>query len=559
MNFFSLSLVVLLGAATPSALAQAGVGTACSAYGTSGTCQIGHQCGGNWFSSIAGAVQGCGPFAANVRCCVPACVGDNGLPGICANTCDARLPPQYAASGTGGCPSGSSCCAPSNLQSEVAAARQLQSRVVLPTRVKPGDTVMLVAPSSAIGLSQSMLQSVAQSVLIDSMGLKVVYGSYVYESNDNGRVAGTDAQRAQDVMRGFSDKSVSAIIAIGGGWGCARIVDLLDYAIIRQNPKPFMGYSDVTGCIAAIAWRAGITAHVGPLMSSDWTNGNGNFARRALFSSIPFALTSFSSQAPKTVVAGRATGRLVGGNLSVLSAMIGARVPLFPAGDERLILIIEDVGEEMYRVDRLLSTMELNGLFSRIDGFVFGTCFNCDKVGSVETVVRRAMIKHAKPAVYGVSFGHHGEQFVVPIGQEAILDADRQQLFLVRAATQPTAPSLSPYVARSECQASAPSAATCPPCQSGSATCAPCPQCTQMACPMILPCPACDACKCPDCQNMTVQPIIVTQAPQFPPVCPVTTCAPCTCPAVFCESTGTTSELRQTAAGALIALAIAAI
>jgi muramoyltetrapeptide carboxypeptidase len=343
MKSFFVSLF-LVGAA-----AQAGVGTACTAYGVSGTCQVGHQCGGNWFSSVAGAVQGCGPFAANVRCCVPACAGDNGLPGICADTCDSRLPAQYSASGTGGC--AGVCCTPSNLAGEVAAARALQSRVVLPKRVKAGDTVMLVAPSSAIDFSMSSLQSLAQSVLVNSLGLKVVYGQFVYESNDSGRVAGTDAQRAADVMKGFSDKSVAAIIAIGGGWGCARIVDLLDFAVIRQNPKPFMGYSDVTGCIAAIAWRAGITALVGPLMSSDWTNGNGNFARRALFGSIPYALTSFSGQAPKTVVAGRATGRLVGGNLSVLSAMIGARVPLFPATDERLILIIEDVGEEMYRVD----------------------------------------------------------------------------------------------------------------------------------------------------------------------------------------------------------------
>lgn len=549
---------ILLLALASIAAGQTGVGTACTAYGVSGTCQVGHQCGGNWFSSVAGAVAGCGPFASNVRCCVPACAGDNGLPGICADTCDSRLPQLYSASGAGGCSGSAVCCTPSNLANEVAAARALQSRVVLPKRVKAGDTVMLVSPSSAVDFSMSSLQSLAQSVLINSLGLKVVYGQYVFESNDNGRVAGTDAQRAADVMKGFSDKNVAAIIAVGGGWGCARIVDLLDFSIIRQNPKPFMGYSDVTGCIAAIAWRAGITALVGPLMSSDWSNGNGNFARRALLGTLPYALTSFSSQSPKTVVAGRATGRLVGGNLSVLSAMVGARVPLFPANDERLILMIEDVGEEMYRVDRLLSTMELNGLFDRIDGFVFGTCFNCDKVGSVETVVRRAMVKHGKPAVYGVSFGHHGEQFVVPIGQEAILDADRQQLFLVRAPSQVTPPALSAYVARTECQATAP-AATCPPCQQGGTTCPPCPQCTQMPCPMILPCPACDKCECPNCQNMTVMPIFVTQAPQFPPVCPTPTCAPCNCPAAFCPSTGTTSELRQTAAGALIALAIAAI
>jgi muramoyltetrapeptide carboxypeptidase len=425
--------------------------------------------------------------------------------------------------------------------------------------VKAGDTVMLVAPSSAVDFSMSSLQSLAQSVLVNSLGLKVVYGQFVFESNDSGRVAGTDAQRAADVMKGFSDKNPSPPSSPLAAAGAARASSICSIsAVIRQNPKPFMGYSDVTGCIAAIAWRAGITALVGPLMSSDWSNGNGNFARRALFGSLPYALTSFSGQAPKTVVAGRATGRLVGGNLSVLSAMIGARVPLFPATDERLILMIEDVGEEMYRVDRLLSTMELNGLFARIDGFVFGTCFNCDKVGSVETVVRRAMVKFGKPAVYGVSFGHHGEQFVVPIGQEAILDADRQQLFLVRAPTQVTPPALSAYVARTECQASAP-AATCPPCQQGGSTCPPCPQCTAMPCPMILPCPPCDVCQCPNCQNMTVMPIFVTQAPQLPPVCPTPTCAPCNCPAAFCPSTGTTSELRQTAAGALIALAVAAL
>jgi hypothetical protein len=326
------------------------------------------------------------------------------------------------------------------------------------------------------------------------------------------------------------------------------MVDLLDFSIIRQNPKPFMGYSDVTGCIAAIAWRAGITALVGPLMSSDWSNGNGNFARRA--SARLAALRAHQLQRSGAQDGRRRSRHGPPGWRQSLGALGDGRRARAALPGQRRAPHSHDRGRRRGDVPRRPPPLDhgaQRSLCDRIDGFVFGTCFNCDKVGSVETVVRRAMVKLGKPAVYGVSFGHHGEQFVVPIGQEAILDADRQQLFLVRAPSQVTPPALSAYVARTECQATAP-AATCPPCQQGGTTCPPCPQCTQMPCPMILPCPACDKCECPNCQNMTVMPIFVTQAPQFPPVCPTPTCAPCNCPAAFCPSTGTTSELRQTAA-----------
>jgi muramoyltetrapeptide carboxypeptidase len=429
---------------------QEGVGTACTAYGVAGTCQVGNACEGNWFSSVAGVVSGCGAFANNVRCCVPACAGDNSLPGVCAASCTQASLPNFASSGQSVCPQGATCCTPNDLSAQVAQAAQLQNRVNLPGRLQVGDTIMIVAPSSATPLTPQTLPPLVASVF-GPMGLKVVYGANVYATDDLGRVAGTDEQRAADMMTAFTSKTVKAIVAVGGGWGCARMIDLLDYSVIRANPKPLLGYSDVSACIAAIVWRAGITSFVGPMMGSDWTNGNGNFARRALMSPLPFAMTSFAGQTTTTVVSGKAAGRLVGGNLSVLSAMIGAKTPVFPAEGERLILILEDVGEEMYRVDRLLSTMQLNGFLDRVDGFVWGTCFNCVGRGDVSTVVRRAMLKLNKPSVIGVSFGHHGEQFTVPIGQEAVLDADRRQLFLIRAATQANTPTLSSYVARTEC------------------------------------------------------------------------------------------------------------
>lgn len=555
MNKANMLNFVFLFAATSVGVVvgQTGVGTACTAYGVAGTCQTGVNCDGNWFPTISGAVSGCGSFASNVRCCVRACEG-NSLPGICASACDSRLPPRFSAASANsvGCPASSVCCVPNDLAAEVAQAKALQSRVALPARLSAGDKVALVATSSAIAFTPSTLPSAVQAIF-GPLGLNVVYGDNIYASGDSGRVAGTDAQRAADLMKAFADKSVKAIVSIGGGWGCARIIDLLDYSVIRANPKPLMGYSDVSACIAAIVWRAGFTSMVGPLISSDWTNGNGNFARRALMSSLPFAMTSFSGQTPSTVVPGKATGRLVGGNLSVLSAMIGAQVPVFPADGEQLILIIEDVGEEMYRIDRLLSTMELNGLLARINGFVFGTCSMCDKIGTVESVVRRLMLKLNKPAVYGVSFGHHGEQFTVPIGQEAILDADRQQLFLVRAATQASTPSLSPYVARTACQGAATGPVPNP--APGIMTVpvpVPCPPTPLPTPPPICSCPSVPECKCPDCNGMTQQAIIVTQPPVF---VPATTCPPCaTCPAAFCPS----SANAPLASLLLVALAVAA-
>ena len=309
-------------------------------------------------------------------------------------------------------------CCQRGLGPAQAAAEALQSRALAQVpRLRRGATVALVAVSSAWTGTRAQLEGlVAQA--FGPLGVQTRLMPNALRSNDNTRVAGTDEQRAADLKAAFEDTSVDAVWAITGGYGCTRLLDMLDYAAIRRNPKVFGGYSDVTGCASAIAWRAGLVAFIAPMAPSSWANGNGHSARRAVQASLPYVITSYPQNTPETVVGGKSAGVLVGGNLSLLAAMLGAKQPLFPSPDVPIILVMEDVGEDAYRIDRMLVSLSTAGIFDGCVGFVWGTCAKCQEGSkwNVDEAVKRHMRRLGKPAVYNMAFGHHGEQFTLPLG-----------------------------------------------------------------------------------------------------------------------------------------------
>jgi muramoyltetrapeptide carboxypeptidase len=321
-----------------------------------------------------------------------------------------------------------------------AAAAASPPPTVRPRRLKPGDRVGLVAPASANFRSVDI--EIAQDVA-RAFSLEPRLGAHVRDRH--GYLAGRDEDRAADVNAFFADPGVSAIFAIRGGWGCARILPLLDWDAIRRNPKVVTGYSDVTGLHCGLQARTGLVTFHAPTLLSDWPEFSVEHFRRVVFGAeaVTMANPPGSEQRlvqrenrTRTITPGQARGRLLGGNLTVLTALLGS--PYVPALDGA-ILFLEDVNEEIYRVDRMLTQLRLAGLLGRVRGFVFGSCSKCEPgEGYGSLTLEEVLDEHVKPlgipAYEGAMIGHQDRQFTVAVGVEVELDAAKGTITMLEPA-----------------------------------------------------------------------------------------------------------------------------
>ena len=295
-----------------------------------------------------------------------------------------------------------------------------------PPRLRVGDTVGLVAPASALTLPDELDRA---QHWVSGMGLVPRLGAHVTEQD--GYLAGTDAARAADLNAMFADPDVRAIFAVRGGWGGARILPLLDWDTIRANPKLLIGYSDTTALHCAIAARAGFPTLHAPNAASRWDRTSWESLWRIAFAGdTPVLGGAEVEQAvgrpARTLVAGTARGRLLGGNLTILSTLMGTGwLPDF----EGTVLILEDINEEPYRIDRMLQQMQLAGVFDRVAGVVFGQCTRCasrepDYRGfTLDEVLDRHFAALPVPVIAGFDSGHIRDQLCLPLGVPVELDA----------------------------------------------------------------------------------------------------------------------------------------
>jgi muramoyltetrapeptide carboxypeptidase len=249
-----------------------------------------------------------------------------------------------------------------------------------------------------------------------------------------GYLAGTDAERAADVNAMFADPEVDGIIAMRGGYGCARILPLLDYQTIAQNPKILVGYSDVTALLLAIYQRTGLVTFHGPV-----ANGGFNTFTASCFQQVLMAGEAVVMQNPvhkgdglvqvtdriRTIVPGKASGVLAGGNLTVLCSIIGSGYLPDWAGK---ILFIEDINEEVYKIDRMLTQLKLAGVLAGLRAIVVGKFTGSSPAQSYGSLtLEEVLIDHLQPlgipVFAGAMIGHLPAKFTVPIGLEAEVDA----------------------------------------------------------------------------------------------------------------------------------------
>ncbi|WP_426340491.1 S66 peptidase family protein [Pseudoduganella sp. S-14] len=316
-----------------------------------------------------------------------------------------------------------------------------KTALVKPPRLKTGDTVGLIAPGGhtdapAIAKAIKNIESLGLHVKL-GRNLEAVYGNY----------GGFPEQRLEDLHAMFADPEVSAIWAIRGGSGCIQLLEHLDYELIRRNPKILIGYSDITALHLAIQKKVGLVTFHGPVASSTFSDYSVTHLRHVLMQpedeyTIPMALENSrkAEEAPhyalRTVVAGQCEGPLTGGNLCLVSALVGTEYASNYTGG---ILFLEEVNEAPYRIDRMLMQLQLNRKFDQAAGIMLGICENCGPQDSdVSLTLDETTDQHLKPlkvpAVSGYSFGHIRDQFTLPMGVRARLDTERQTLTLLEPA-----------------------------------------------------------------------------------------------------------------------------
>ncbi|MDQ3170569.1 MAG: LD-carboxypeptidase [Acidobacteriota bacterium] len=329
---------------------------------------------------------------------------------------------------------------------DTRSARAQERRATLrPARLKAGDTVGLVAPANATFNSVDL--DIARESL-EALGLKVRVGAHLRDRH--GYLAGKDRDRAADINAFFADTSVSAVLPIRGGWGSARLLPYLDYDAIRRNPKIVLGFSDVTALLVGLHAKTGLVTFHGPNGMGRWDAFSLEYMKRVLFDAeaVTFAAqprtTDNNVLTPTqgritTIKPGTARGRLIGGNLSVLAGIAGSSY--LPEWDGA-ILFLEDVREDIYRVDRMLTTLKLAGMFRGIRGFVFGTCDQCGPGdgGFGALTFEELWADHIAPlnvpAWSGATIGHGMPQWTLPVGADVEIDATAGSIRMLEPAVR---------------------------------------------------------------------------------------------------------------------------
>lgn len=294
----------------------------------------------------------------------------------------------------------------------------------------------IVAPASPVRFPDRLSAGIE---LLASWGLEPVRMPSL--SASHGFLAGTDGARLADLHAAWADPDIRGIVCARGGYGCQRVADALDIEAVRADPKVFVGFSDVTALHLALGRRAGLVTFHGP--TAEWNaERTGETAaaslRRALMNPAP--LGALSGPALRSLRGGRANGPLVGGNLSMVSASVGTPDEPDTTG---ALLLLEDVGERPYRVDRMLRHLRRAGLVDRAAGLVFGEFVDCEETRpgrgshSLGTVLTEFTADVGLPAVAGLPIGHGRGQLTVPLGVATELDGSGASVTLVESATQP--------------------------------------------------------------------------------------------------------------------------
>ena len=294
-----------------------------------------------------------------------------------------------------------------------------------PPALAPGARVALLAPSGPLRGAHELDAAIANA---RSLGWEPVASDHALARA--GYLAGDDKHRVADLDRAFADDTLDGIWCLRGGYGAMRLLAALDYDALRRHPKVLIGYSDITALHAAVGVRCGLVSYHGPTARAALTD----FSRQSLVRATSTRDDPCGAAAGVRVLRpGRAAGPLVGGNLALLASLAGTA---FSPNYDGAILVVEDVGEATYRIDRMLRQLELSGALGRVAGIVFGQFTDGTDDTDVATrkldvVLREAADVAGVPAMAGVPMGHIDDHWTIPLGVTAELDAGAATLHVL--------------------------------------------------------------------------------------------------------------------------------
>lgn len=305
-----------------------------------------------------------------------------------------------------------------------------------PNKLKPGDTLAIIAPSSPA--SQSQLAAVKSNL----EGLGFNYRLLPSCQMRHGHLAGHDAARLKDLHEAFSNDEYDGILCLKGGYGTPRLLNQIDYDLVLSHPKVFIGYSDITGLHMAFN-QAGLNTFHGPMASSDLSD---NYTTDMLKSLITESCAYGMVHNPKgqdfaTYHKGIGEGLITGGNLSLIVSTLGSPYEIDTKGK---ILFIEEVSEATYRLDRMLTSLALAGKFKDCAGVLLGTFSNCQPEVvqgkkedlSLDTIIQEILVPYGMPILGNFQAGHNSPQASIPLGTRVRMDATHKTLEYMEAGVQ---------------------------------------------------------------------------------------------------------------------------
>jgi len=288
--------------------------------------------------------------------------------------------------------------------------------------LEPGAHVALIAPAGPLQKPEDLPRAQENTRLL---GWEPIVGSHA--SDRAGYLAGNDRDRLHDINRALRDPKIDAIWCLRGGYGVMRILAGIDYDALSRTPKAIIGYSDVTALHAAVQRKCRLVTYHAPTAREAMTDLSRDSLRRAVVEQ-----TDSCGVAPnaREINAGAAEGRLVGGNLAVLAALCGT--PFMPDLSDG-ILILEDINEPVYRIDRMLQQLMLAGAFNGCRAIVFGECVKCpDDAGGggrpFDEVLGEIAHSLGVPCLAGIPVGHIAEQWTIPLGAMATVDTAKRSI-----------------------------------------------------------------------------------------------------------------------------------
>jgi muramoyltetrapeptide carboxypeptidase len=299
----------------------------------------------------------------------------------------------------------------------VSAGKPVSQPRIKPRALKPGDTIGVVSPASAID-REHLERGVAS---LKGLGFRVKVSRHALDRD--GIVAGPDAARASELQAFFADPEVDAIFAARGGYGAGRILPLLDFDAIARTPKVFMGFSDATFILNALVGRASMVCFHGPMVAMDFARGLSESSLDHIRRLLAGEVGSFELPARAALKAGVAEGEVVGGCLSMVAATLGT--PYAPPFDGA-ILFLEDTGEKAYKIDRMLVQLGQAGVLGRVAAVVFGALRAPDGSEAEHRLIGECVAEQAArldcPVLSGIEAGHGSANFTIPFGVRARVD-----------------------------------------------------------------------------------------------------------------------------------------